>query len=527
MNWIVFFLVFVFILILESYKILICNPKIGYSHVNFFGQIADILHEAGHDVTVLSVDMDLSIKHPGAYKAKIINYPSSPSVSEMFSKHSIIDSLWESDDNTLSQFITLNLWADAIYEQGLMIFNDNNLTLNMKNEKFDFAIVEPLNHYFIGLFKVWGIKNYALGSAITLIDTLYDEFGLQFPASFMPTAMNYFGNNITFIDRFGNLISHWITLFYTINKWSKPTLYEEFNKKYGKNFFDIRKSISDTSFFFINSNPFLNFPGPKVPKMVEIAGIGLPKPKLLNNYWNNILSKRNYTILISFGTISKCHNMPKKMKNVIINTIKNMKHITFIWKYEKLDDNIDSGIDNLIVTEWFPQNNLLNDKRISLFITHGGANSITELAFNGVKAIVIPIFVDQYKNAKLIEKHNIGKLMKKNYLKVDGLLEKYINDVINNKKYSNNALLLSERLKNLPIQPKRLLINYVNFACKYGPFPMLDLPSINMGFIEYHNILQSTNGTAYIALTLIKIDNISTNWKEFQDQNRTIDIFDL
>uniref|UniRef100_A0A0K0ENU4 glucuronosyltransferase n=1 Tax=Strongyloides stercoralis TaxID=6248 RepID=A0A0K0ENU4_STRER len=488
MILIIYFLSFFIIPLSQSYKILICNPKIGYSHVNFFGQMADILHEAGHDVTVLSVEMDLSVKHPGAYKAKIINYPSNPIASEIFSKQSHINTIWESEDNTISQLNAINSWPDAMYEQGKMIFNDKNFTLKMIDEKFDFAITEALGHYFVGLFKVWGIKKYALGSAVSLLNSLYDEFGLQFPASFIPTVMNYFGNDITFNDRFLNLISHWMTLLYTVWKWNKSTLHKEFNEKYGKNFFDIRKSISDTSFFFINSNPFLDYPGPKVPKMIEIAGIGIPKPKPLNNYWDRILSKNKYNILISFGTISKCQNMPDKKKNAIINTIRRMKNVTFIWKYEAPNDGLNNGIDNLILTKWFPQNDLLNDKRISLFITHGGANSITELAFRGVKALAIPIFIDQFKNTKLVEKHKIGKLMSKNDLEIDGLLEKNINDIMSNKEYSDNVLLLSERLNNLPIPPKELLIKNIEFACKYGPFPMLDLPSIDMGFIEYHNI---------------------------------------
>ncbi|VDK57767.1 unnamed protein product [Anisakis simplex] len=36
-----------------AYKILICNPQTGYSHVAFLGQIADILVEAGHEVVSL------------------------------------------------------------------------------------------------------------------------------------------------------------------------------------------------------------------------------------------------------------------------------------------------------------------------------------------------------------------------------------------------------------------------------------------------------------------------------------------
>uniref|UniRef100_A0A0K0FG85 Glucuronosyltransferase n=1 Tax=Strongyloides venezuelensis TaxID=75913 RepID=A0A0K0FG85_STRVS len=77
-------LLFNFILLLDSYKILIVNPKIGYSHVNFFSQIADILTEEGHDVTVLTIDFDPSVKHPGTYKAKVIRFPSTKEIDDNY-----------------------------------------------------------------------------------------------------------------------------------------------------------------------------------------------------------------------------------------------------------------------------------------------------------------------------------------------------------------------------------------------------------------------------------------------------------
>lgn len=50
MRLILHILVVVIVTEVASYKILVYNSKVGYSNVNFYGNIADILVEAGHDV---------------------------------------------------------------------------------------------------------------------------------------------------------------------------------------------------------------------------------------------------------------------------------------------------------------------------------------------------------------------------------------------------------------------------------------------------------------------------------------------
>ncbi|KAK6037553.1 hypothetical protein COOONC_24942 [Cooperia oncophora] len=67
------------------------------------------------------------------------------------------------------------------------------------------------------------------------------------------------------------------------------------------------------------------------------------------------------------------------------------------------------GIKNVIPTKWTPQGDLLADARLTLFVTHGGANSMMETAIRGKPVITIPLFADQSKNAKLMSKYGFGK----------------------------------------------------------------------------------------------------------------------
>uniref|UniRef100_A0AC35U5B7 Ubiquitin-like domain-containing protein n=1 Tax=Rhabditophanes sp. KR3021 TaxID=114890 RepID=A0AC35U5B7_9BILA len=59
------------------------------------------------------------------------------------------------------------------------------------------------------------------------------------------------------------------------------------------------------------------------------------------------------------------------------------------------------------------------------------------------------------------------------------------------------------------------------YTCDIKQFPSRIAPES----AEFE-ILQASSGNAYIGLTLIKVDNLSTNWKEFQDSNGTVDVAD-
>uniref|UniRef100_A0A0K0E427 glucuronosyltransferase n=1 Tax=Strongyloides stercoralis TaxID=6248 RepID=A0A0K0E427_STRER len=473
-------ILFIFLLFIHSInncKILIFNPKLGHSHVNFFGQIADILVDAGYDVTVLVVDMDLSIKHPGTHKAKIYHVSADPVAADLLSKKTKLSKMWETSSSIWAQFDILDDLMKGSLLTGKKLFYDKDLENFVKSQKFDLAITEVFNFYTYGLIKAWNISTTISGSAVGLIEYNFPMFGLHFPASHIPTLMQSSHDKMAYNERFQNFIAYVFTLSMNYLAEYDNSLMSEFDKKYGKDFFNPRQLVGDSSFFLLNSNPFLDIPGPRTAKMVEIAGIGITECQPLSDYWNDILSLRSHTVLISFGSLAQSSEMPIAMKNGIIEMVKRLPDVTFIWKYETPEDGIGKNIDNLILSKWMPQNDLLNDTRLSLFITHGGANSIIELSFRGVPAIAIPIFGDQFSNAKLIEKHDIGLVMDKSLLKNSDLLSSNIKKILFDTKYKNNAHLVSQRLNKRPIGSKELLLQHIKFACEFGQLPVLDLQS--------------------------------------------------
>lgn len=65
--------------------------------------------------------------------------------------------------------------------------------------------------------------------------------------------------------------------------------------------------------------------------------------------------------------------------------------------------------ENFIVKNHIPQITVL--KQASLFITHGGMNSVSEALVYGVPMLVIPFVSDQPVNARQVEKLGLGKVL--------------------------------------------------------------------------------------------------------------------
>ncbi|PAV59498.1 hypothetical protein WR25_16304 [Diploscapter pachys] len=198
--------------------------------------------------------------------------------------------------------------------------------------------------------------------------------------------------------------------------------------------------MAKISFNFVNSNPYLDFPSPALPKTIPIGGIVPARKKssdlVLSKEWSETLNRRKKNVLISFGTNALSSAMPNEYKSSFIALFKSMPEATFIWKYE-LDDDITKGIDNVVLTKWMPQDQLLADNRLSLFITHGGLGSTNELAHSGKPAIVIPIMADQRRNGEMLVRHNTAIVYLKEDLVDAERFKNTVGELLANEMYAN------------------------------------------------------------------------------------------
>uniref|UniRef100_A0A0N5BBI6 glucuronosyltransferase n=1 Tax=Strongyloides papillosus TaxID=174720 RepID=A0A0N5BBI6_STREA len=359
-NLIIFPLLF---LCTNGYKILLFNPKMGHSHINFMSQMTKLLTNAGHEVIVLSSKIDDTLKDPYHEHGKIYYTEPHPIFVSGAKNPEIIKLIWKSKEDISGQQKVFKTLRNAIRHQCISILNDDELKNFITKQKFDVAIAETMYLCMFGVYTYWGIETTIATTSMFMMDSFYPMFGIPFPASYVPSTIMGYSDKMSYKERAINLLTHLYHMHFSGIRSKHSNVGDVFDEKFGVGFYDANTILTTVSFFFTNTNPFLDIPTPKSPKMIEVSGIGIPKSKPISDEFNEILSRRNKTILISFGSVAKSTYMDQEMKDEILKTVQSFPNITFIWKYETPEDGLGKGIENLVLSKWVPQNDLLNDER--------------------------------------------------------------------------------------------------------------------------------------------------------------------
>jgi MGT family glycosyltransferase len=88
------------------------------------------------------------------------------------------------------------------------------------------------------------------------------------------------------------------------------------------------------------------------------------------------------------------------------------------------------------VQDFAPQEEML--RKASVFITHGGMNSIIESIHHGVPMLVIPHVIDQYGVARLITANQLGLYLPERNASIEALMTQ-IMSLLNDKKFRNKC----------------------------------------------------------------------------------------
>ncbi|KAF8362501.1 hypothetical protein PRIPAC_89424, partial [Pristionchus pacificus] len=473
----------------NSHKILVYNVKFGHSHSNYLGNLADILVEAGHDVTSFIPEIASSLKD-GTTKSKVVRVPPHPEAAELHAKFDKgeIDFFAMSELSPLMPFL-MSMNIAFMFSKQCEVTLDSGEVEKLQKEQFDVYIVESFD--FCGMMLAHILKPRAVIKASTtlLLGNHFNELGVPLPLSYNPSPLTRSLDVHSITSRAWNLYSEALTRI--MFSGPRRAVDAVFRQRFGADFPTLKEISSNVAYVFTNTEPLIDFATPTLSRVIEIGGLGAKEPKELDEYWTSIMTRRPKVVLISFGSFAKSYLLASAVKDGILKVASAFPEITFIWKYEKKDDfalGAAAKIDNLVLTDWMPQNDLLNHPNLAVFITHGGMGSVQELTLRGKPAILIPIFGDQPRNAAMIEHNKLGKVLSKlevgNYEKIISLLK----ELMENSEYAENSKRVARMLSKKPFSSKEKLLRYVSFAAEFGPSSALRPQSQDMSFIEYHNL---------------------------------------
>uniref|UniRef100_A0A914QDB5 UDP-glucuronosyltransferase n=1 Tax=Panagrolaimus davidi TaxID=227884 RepID=A0A914QDB5_9BILA len=357
----------------------------------------------------------------------------------------------------------------------------------LKHEKFDLILSNQIDYCDAALAHYFEPKAFAWISTGPLHENNNYVLGIPAMPSYLPTLEDSEnGGEMSFPERTHNFWN-WVlaTFLHRYVSWKVNRL---FQKHISPNFPNVDEICAKSSLVFVNNDEFLDFARPILHKTIYIGGAGLQQPKPLTPYFENIMNKGNRGIvLVSFGTAVYTPSFSIQNRKEMFKAFSEFSEYHFLMKISSGDNGtieLAKNISNIEFVEWFPQSDLLHHSNIKAFISHGGFNSVLETARRGIPAIILPFFYDQFRNGKMLEFREMGKIISKKDFGKQSLINA-MKEVLYNPKYIKAA----ERMRNLiskkPNQPDETFLKWINFLLEQENLPELIPIGAKMNIISY------------------------------------------
>ncbi|GMT02534.1 hypothetical protein PENTCL1PPCAC_24708, partial [Pristionchus entomophagus] len=354
-------LLLVFLVCSDAHKILVYNIKFAHSHSNFIENIADLLVDAGHDVTSLIPEISPHLQD-GSTKTKVVRIPPHPEAAAANGRlyEGELDMFSFSELNPIIPIILGHEFATMFSKQCEATLDSSEIE-KLQKEKFDVYILESFDGCGMLLSHLLKPRAVIKASSTLLYFDHYDDFGVPQLLPFLPGPSSRSLDQHSLLSRAWNLYAE--TLMRLSSLPMRSTVEELFRQRVCSDYPTLREISSNVAYVFTNTEPLIDFATPTLTRLIEIGGLGAKEPQELNEYWASVMGRRRKVVLISFGSVAKSHMMTPTGKAALHKVVSFFPSVTFIWKYEKKDEfalGDAAKIDNLVLTDWMSQNDLLN-----------------------------------------------------------------------------------------------------------------------------------------------------------------------
>ncbi|CAG9806947.1 unnamed protein product [Chironomus riparius] len=477
---------------IDGLKILAFLPFGSKSHFAIGHSIAKTLADAGHEVTAVS---------PYPVKKPIKNYKdiSTEDYLKVFFKENAANMFKYENSGAIAKIIevfVIHWMGTEIVE--FHVKHPKILELLNSNEKFDVCLVEVFNFdaVSLGVAEHFGceIVSYMTYAAVKWAD---DMTGNLSPTSYVPKPYLEYTDKMNFKQRLSNTVyTHIEDLIYEfIIKSNQRKLYNKYFPNAKSTFDEVYKK---SAIYFLNTHVAYSTVRPYLPNLVEIGGIHVqqakPLPKDIQEYLD---SATEGAIVFSMGSLIKSSEWPVEKREAFVRSFGKLKQ-KIIWKYEAAD--LPNKPDNVMISPWVPQRDIMAHPNVKLFITHGGLLGTTEALIEGIPVLGLPIFGDQKMNMAKAVSREYGQQIYFNDITEENL-DHALNELINNPKYYENAKIISKRFNDRPMTPQESVVYWTEYAHRHKGAQHLKAASLELNFFEFRSI------DVYAVLLLIALVN--------------------
>uniref|UniRef100_A0A1B0D0T1 Uncharacterized protein n=1 Tax=Phlebotomus papatasi TaxID=29031 RepID=A0A1B0D0T1_PHLPP len=365
-----------------------------------------------------------------------------------------------------SYFGTLRLLIDSV-RQSLQAANATLHTEEFQmiaEESYDLILVEMFfNNFLIGLGDHFHCPVITI-SSVPPTEIVNEISGNPSTVAIVPHFLLGNVNGMTFFNRLLNYFFVTVEkIIWKVIDWREGVYYEaNFPSSRYKSFEKMKKNIS---LFFVNDHFSISSPRPYVPAVVPVAGINIkqqpdPLPQKIQEFIDNA---EHGVIYFSLGSIMKSTFLPPRILDTILNVLSKLKQkVVFKWE----DDQLPNQPDNVLIEKWLPQSDILAQKKVKLFICHGGMGAMNEAKYNGIPVIGIPFFADQRSNLITAQQEGWAIVLDLYTLTEESLLTT-INQVLYDHKYRNTVQHISKVFKDRPMTALDTALYWTEYVIRH------------------------------------------------------------
>ncbi|KAB0792551.1 hypothetical protein PPYR_14510 [Photinus pyralis] len=479
----------------KSARILGVIPTPSYSHQVIFQPLWKELSLRGHQVTVLTT-------HP-------INDPTLTNLTEIdlgFSVKILEDKLLEIINSSSNVATEIELTAKVF-----QVVNDHQLQhpevkrlIDDPSEHFDLLIVElimPSMTYFSRRFRCPYIGVVPFEGS----NYLFRSIGQPAHSIVYPELFAGFYGELNLLERV-QLIFYDVFVYILSLKVSASE--EELVWKHFRDKTPTDTVLQEVSLLFVNSDPVFTYVRPLLPSVIPIGGTLARVPvKPLDKSVKKFLDEAHQGfIYFSLGSNVKSKDIPESTMDVVLETLREIPY-RILWKYE-LDD-LPNKPENVMISKWISQMEVLKHPNLKLFITHGGAQSMEETIQARVPVVGMPFFVDQPFNVQQMV--SLGFALSVDYKTMSKeTFKQAILEVINNDKYHNRIRELANLVEDQPMTGLERAVWWTEYVIRHKgaahfKSPALDMPWYQYYFLDVISVLLFTLiGSLYFMVKVIK-----------------------
>lgn len=353
---------------------------------------------------------------------------------------------------------------------------------------FDLIISEQFRQEAFNMFAIkYNCPLLTIGT-LDIADFMDRARGALTPLSFVPHYLSSKSDRMSFFDRLENTA---VSLFEAIGRkiyyLPKQTqlardAFASLENQLGGRLPSAEELEKKVAVHLVNGHPALTFPRPRMPGLVDIAGIHIPKPKPLPRDIQEFFdSAENGAIYVSFGSFLRSSMMPRAKYEAMLDVFRKIKQRVLL-KWES--DQIPDLPSNVMVKKWLPQADVLAHPNLKLFVCHGGVFGLHEAIHNAVPMLIYPFFGDQHLNGHKMEQRGIGLTQSMREITSDSLFTA-INKIINNQSYYRNIQELSEIFRTNQNHPLDTAIWWIEYVIKFKGAPHLQSPAKDLPWFRY------------------------------------------